>query len=137
MALKITTDRQEMLLFAGEGNPGPWFVTGHYPFPTIEDFAGEYQSNADSILGDVLTRLWNKKGPGCQGVFRCERKRRDGVTDYSHIIMLTASVSEQDVRQAIDMGASGYLAKPLNIRLLMDRADRVLRPAESQPPSSS
>ena len=41
--------------------------------------------------------------------------------------MLTASASETDVRQAIGLGASGYLAKPLDIRLLVDRVQRALR----------
>lgn len=76
--------------------------------------------------------------PGLGGFGVLHYLRRDGVLEQSQIIMLTASVSEDDVRQAIDMGAIGYLAKPLNIRLLIDRVERVLRPsAESQPPSAS
>ena len=53
--------------------------------------------------------------------------RRDNVLEQSRVIMLTASASEQDVRQAIGLGASSYLAKPLDLRLLVDRVHRALR----------
>jgi hypothetical protein len=57
MAIKISTGDQELLLFIGEGNRGPYFVTGHYPFVAIEDLDGAYQGEADGILRDVLGRL--------------------------------------------------------------------------------
>jgi CheY-like chemotaxis protein len=65
--------------------------------------------------------------PGLGGFGVLHYLRRDGVLDKSHVVMLTASASEQDVRQAIALGATGYLAKPLNIRLLLDRTRPLMR----------
>jgi hypothetical protein len=59
MAIKITTGEQELLLFIGEGNRGPYFVTGHYPFLAVEDLDAAYQGHADRILRDVLGRIEN------------------------------------------------------------------------------
>jgi CheY-like chemotaxis protein len=64
--------------------------------------------------------------PGLGGWGVLHYLSRDGVLDTSRVIMLTASTSEQDVRQAIGLGATGYLAKPLNIRLLIQRVKRAL-----------
>jgi DNA-binding response OmpR family regulator len=67
--------------------------------------------------------------PGLGGFGVLHYLKRDGVLDQSRVIMLTASASEQDVRRAMGLGATGYLAKPLNIRLLVDRIHRLLRPS--------
>jgi CheY-like chemotaxis protein len=64
--------------------------------------------------------------PGLGGWGVLHYLARDGVLDNSRVIMLTASTSEQDVRQAIGLGATGYLAKPLNIRLLILRVKHAL-----------
>jgi DNA-binding response OmpR family regulator len=64
--------------------------------------------------------------PGMGGFGVLHYLRREGVLDQSKVIMLTASVTEDDVRKAIDLGATGYLAKPLDVRLLQDRVQRVL-----------
>jgi DNA-binding response OmpR family regulator len=65
--------------------------------------------------------------PGLGGFGVLHYLRRDTILEQSKVIMLTASASEQDVRQAIGLGASGYLAKPLDIRLLVDRVQRIVR----------
>jgi CheY-like chemotaxis protein len=64
--------------------------------------------------------------PGMGGFVVLDRLRSDGVLDHSRVIMLTASVTEVDVRKAIGLGATGYLAKPLDVHLLQDRVQRVL-----------
>jgi DNA-binding response OmpR family regulator len=64
--------------------------------------------------------------PGLDGFGVLHYLRRDGVLDQSGVIMLTASASEHAVRHAIGLGAIGYLAKPLDIRLLLDRVQRSL-----------
>jgi DNA-binding response OmpR family regulator len=65
--------------------------------------------------------------PGMGGFDVLDRLRRDGVLDHSRVIMLTASAFEQDVRKAISLGATGYLAKPLDISVLLGRVYRALR----------
>jgi hypothetical protein len=57
MAIKFSTREQEMLLFLGQGNHGPFFVTGRYPFQAVEDLDGKYHGDASAILEDVLGRL--------------------------------------------------------------------------------
>jgi DNA-binding response OmpR family regulator len=64
--------------------------------------------------------------PGLGGFGVLHYLRRDGVLDQSRVIMLTASASEENVRQAISLGATGYLAKPLDIGLLISRVRRLL-----------
>jgi DNA-binding response OmpR family regulator len=75
--------------------------------------------HANLILLDVSM-------PGLGGFGVLHYLRRDNILEQSKVIMLTASASEQDVRQAIGLGASGYLAKPLDLRLLVDRVQRTL-----------
>jgi DNA-binding response OmpR family regulator len=65
--------------------------------------------------------------PGMGGFDVLRRLQRDGVLEHSRVIMLTASAFEQDVRQAIGLGATGYLAKPLDISVLLGRVYSVLR----------
>lgn len=65
--------------------------------------------------------------PGMGGFDVLHRLQRDRVLDHSRVIMLTASASEQDVRKAIGLGATGYLAKPLDISVLLGRVYSVLR----------
>ena len=50
MVIKISTGEQGLLLFIGEGNRGPHFVTGHYPFQAVEDLDGAYHGHASAIL---------------------------------------------------------------------------------------
>jgi DNA-binding response OmpR family regulator len=40
--------------------------------------------------------------------------------------MLTATTLEDDVRQAIALGATGYLAKPLDVGLFINRVCHLL-----------
>ena len=64
--------------------------------------------------------------PGLDGFGVLHYLRRGGVLDRSGVIMLTASASEDAVRQAIGLGAIGYLAKPLDMRVLIERVQRLL-----------
>jgi DNA-binding response OmpR family regulator len=64
--------------------------------------------------------------PGLGGFGVLHYLQRDGVLAESRVIMLTASASEEDVRQAIGLGATSYLAKPLDIRVMLGRVYRWL-----------
>jgi two-component system OmpR family response regulator len=65
--------------------------------------------------------------PGLGGFGVLHYLRRDGVLDQTRVIMLTSSTTEHDVRQAISLGARGYLAKPLDIPVLLGRIYSSLR----------
>lgn len=105
-------------VLAKQGHSVTWFGDGLLAVAELCQPAGRL--HAKVILLDVSM-------PGLGGFGVLHYLRRDGVLDTSRVIMLTASASEEDVRQAIRLGATGYLAKPLDIRLLVDRVDRLLR----------
>ena len=65
--------------------------------------------------------------PGLGGFGVLHYLQADGVLGGSRVMMLTASASEEDVRQAIGLGVISYIAKPLDVALLLDRVRHVLR----------
>ena len=104
-------------VLAKQGHSVTWFGDGLLAVAELCKPGGSL--HAKVILLDVSM-------PGLGGFGVLHYLRRDGVLDASRVIMLTASASEDDVRQAIRLGATGYLAKPLDIRLLVDRVHRLL-----------
>jgi DNA-binding response OmpR family regulator len=108
-----------------EGYGVTWFADGVAAVAALCEPDGNVRAKV--ILLDVSM-------PGLGGFGVLHYLRRDGVLDYSKVIMLTASASENDVRQAIGLGATGYLAKPLDIRLLIDRVKRSLPHGSAPPP---
>jgi len=93
-----------------------WFEDG---VAAVAALCQQKTYHAQLILLDVSM-------PGLDGFGVLHYLRRHGVLDQSRVIMLTASASEQDVRLAIGLGAIGYLAKPLDIRLLIQRVQSSL-----------
>jgi two-component system phosphate regulon response regulator PhoB len=104
-------------VLAREGYSAKWFEDG---IPAVNALCRPSASlRANLILLDVSM-------PGLDGFGVLHYLRRDSVLDRSRVIMLTASVSEQDVREAVGLGATGYLAKPLDLHLLIARVRRSL-----------
>jgi DNA-binding response OmpR family regulator len=99
-----------------EGHNVTWFADG---LAAVTALCQPRTLQAKVILLDVSM-------PGLDGFGVLHYLRRDGVLAASSVIMLTASASAHDVRQAIGLGAIGYLAKPLDIRLLIARVNRLL-----------
>jgi DNA-binding response OmpR family regulator len=99
-----------------QGYTTTWFADG---VVGVAALCHEKTHRARLILLDVSM-------PGLDGFEVLRYLRQFGVLDQSKVIMLTASASEDDVRQAIGLGAIGYLAKPLDIRLLIHRVQRSL-----------
>jgi len=110
-------------VLAKEGYSVAWFADGVAAVAALCEPSASMRAKV--ILLDVSM-------PGLGGFGVLHYLRRDGVLDQSRVIMLTASASEKDVRQAIGLGATGYLAKPLDLRLLIDRIRRLLpRPSDT------
>jgi DNA-binding response OmpR family regulator len=105
-------------VMARQGYSVTWFEDGVAAVAALCQPTGHLK--AKLILLDVSM-------PGLDGFGVLHYLQRDRVLAHSRVIMLTASASEDDVRQAISLGATGYLAKPLDIRILVDRVDRCLR----------
>jgi CheY-like chemotaxis protein len=103
-------------VLAREGHNVTWFADG---LAAVTALCQPKTLQANVILLDVSM-------PGLDGFGVLHYLRRDGALDESKVIMLTASASADDVRQAIGLGAIGYLAKPLDTGLLIARVQRAL-----------
>ena len=72
--------------------------------------------------------------PGVDGFTVCQRIREQADTP---IIMLNASPEENGIVHGLDLGADDYLVKPFSPRLLIARAQAVLRRAGKRPTRAS
>jgi DNA-binding response OmpR family regulator len=64
--------------------------------------------------------------PGMDGLAVLRSLARDGITDRSRVIMLTARSSESETLQALELGAHDHIAKPFSLPVLMQRVRRAL-----------
>jgi DNA-binding response OmpR family regulator len=99
-------------ILSRQGYSVTWFADGQAAVTAL--------CQADAGL-QVKLVLLDVSIPGLGGFGVLQRLRNAGVLKRTRVIMLTASVSEQDVRHAVNLGATGYLAKPLDPGLLVDR----------------
>jgi DNA-binding response OmpR family regulator len=104
-------------VLARQGHSVAWFADG------VAAVAALCPPNA-CLLAKLI--LLDVSMPGLGGFGVLHYLRRDRVLDESRVIMLTASASEEHVRQAIALGATGYLAKPLDLGLLISRVRQLL-----------
>jgi DNA-binding response OmpR family regulator len=77
------------------------------------------QVRAGIILLDVSL-------PGMDGLAVLRSLARDGITERSRVIMLTARSSESETLQALELGAHDHIAKPFSLPVLMQRIRRAL-----------
>ncbi len=70
--------------------------------------------------------------PGMDGPEVARRVRRDGRTGQIPIIMLTASQEEVHIEEAFAAGASDYITKPVDRRILLARVAAVIQAAGDQ-----
>lgn len=72
---------------------------------------------ADEIRPELV--LLDVNMPGHDGIEVCRRLRADARFARTPIVMLTAATRPEDVRRALDAGATEYLTKPFSpVRLL-------------------
>jgi DNA-binding response OmpR family regulator len=65
--------------------------------------------------------------PGMSGMELCRRLRREGLTEKTPIIMLTAKAAESDKIAGLDIGADDYIIKPFSVKEVVARVRAVLR----------
>ncbi len=70
--------------------------------------------------------------PGTSGVELMRRLKRDELTRYLPIIMLTAKVAEDNMVQGLESGADDYISKPFSPKNLIARIKAVLRRSEGE-----
>jgi DNA-binding response OmpR family regulator len=68
--------------------------------------------------------------PGMSGLEICRRLRREGLTEKTPIIMLTAKAAETDKVVGLDTGADDYIVKPFSVKEVLARVRAVMRRAE-------
>ena len=79
-------------------------------------------SNPDFILLDVML-------PEMSGYDICKALKADPATNAIPIIFLTARAMPSEVKEAMNMGALGYLAKPFDPMTLVTQINQLLGPA--------
>ena len=78
------------------------------------------EANPDLILLDIMMPL------GINGFDTCRRLKSNDKTQDIPIIMFTAKGESDSVEEAINAGASGYIVKPFNPTVLLDRIKQVV-----------
>ncbi len=72
--------------------------------------------------------------PGLSGLEVCAALKKDRVLADVSVIMLSAKGEESDIVKGLELGADDYVTKPFSPKILVARADAVLRrKGESQP----
>jgi PAS domain S-box-containing protein len=95
---------------------------GYHPivaYTGSEGLARAYDDLPALILMDIQL-------PGISGLEAIQRLRADPRTSHIPVIALTALVLPGDRERCIDAGANVYLAKPVNMRALLDTIDSIL-----------
>jgi DNA-binding response OmpR family regulator len=82
---------------------------------------------AEIAAGDVDVALLDVMMPGASGLEVCRQVRAAAATAHLPVIMVTARVGEEDVRNGFDLGADDYLVKPFSPRELMRRLEAILQ----------
>lgn len=64
--------------------------------------------------------------PGRDGFEVLRALARDGVTERSRVVMLTAHTTEPEIVHALELGAFDHVGKPFSVQILMQRLRRAL-----------
>ena len=76
---------------------------------------------------DISLVMLDLRLPGENGWTLLEKMKGDENTSAIPVIVFTASVAASQRQRALDMGAAGYLVKPLSASILRDTVQRILR----------
>ena len=88
-----------------------------------EALAAAAGNTLDLVISDIVM-------PGMDGYALCKALRADGKLCRVPIILLTALSSPEDIIQALECGANGFLSKPYDDELLVAEVRRVLASPE-------
>jgi len=95
---------------------------GHSVFEAsdgLEALAGARQVVPDLIILDLHM-------PRLDGFGVVEELRRDSQFAGTPVMALTASAMQGDRERALSAGFTGYVSKPISLRMLRDEVDRLL-----------
>ena len=90
------------------------FLTGEAGLKALES------KTPDLLLLDLML-------PGVDGLDICRRVKESSHKSQIPIIMVTAKGEEQDVVRGLELGADDYISKPFSPKVLIARAQAVIR----------
>ena len=77
------------------------------------------ENKPDLVFLDIMM-------PEMNGLEACRKLKNNPKTNSIPVVMLTAQGGKQDVDDAIDGGANGYVVKPFNLPDLVERIETIL-----------
>jgi CheY-like chemotaxis protein/phosphoribosyl 1,2-cyclic phosphodiesterase len=88
-------------------------------------------SESRTAIDDILERrpdcvLLDIMMPGVDGLELCRRLRQDESLRSMKIIMVTAKAFKFDQRRSVELGADGYILKPIRRATFVDRLERIV-----------
>lgn len=100
----------------------------------LQDAGFQVSTAADGLEGLEAIRdrrpdavLLDINMPRMDGFTMLERLKSDPETSDLPVLMLSAQSSPEDIRRAVQLGASDYIGKPFESRQLLRRVDRMIR----------
>ena len=93
-------------------------------FDDGQDAAAALEGPRASVVPRVVLLDWGL--PSLDGLSVLRRLSESGVLSRTRVIMLTARDSENEVLQALDLGAFDHVAKPFSVPVLMKRVHRAM-----------
>lgn len=82
------------------------------------------KGNTDLVISDIMM-------PGIQGLELCQLIKSKFETKHIPVILLTAKTSDQDRIEGYEVGADGYICKPLRFPVLLAKIDNLLKRQET------
>jgi diguanylate cyclase (GGDEF)-like protein len=93
-------------------------------FDDGQEAATALQGPTPTVVARVVVLDWGL--PGLDGLRVLRNLAETGVLGRTRVIMLTARDSENEVLQALDLGAFDHVAKPFSVPVLMKRVHRAM-----------
>ena len=78
-----------------------------------------HERRPDCVLLDIMM-------PGVDGLELCRRLRQDESLRSMKIIMVTAKAFKFDQRRSVELGADGYILKPIRRATFVSRLERIV-----------
>ena len=70
--------------------------------------------------------------PGMSGIEICRRLRKESQTRSTPVVIVTAKVSDNDIRTGQELGVADYIIKPFSVREVIARVNSLLNESESR-----
>ncbi len=84
----------------------------------------------DGVFDLILTDLHMPGWPGFSGIQALREKQPD-----SKVVVISASEAHQDVRDALEQGASGYIPKSSSVKIMLSALDLIFSGGVYVPPT--